>query len=178
MMDEPRYMKGTRLLSAAETLQEAIALEAESATDEAEELYQYVLVIEPKNAVASINLGTIYFNRKDYKAAETLYRNATEASPNYPLAFFNLGNVLDELKRKPESEAAHRKALAITPDYADAHYNLAHLLDRMGRSQEALKHWRKYAGLDPQSNYGEQAKLRVKRILATHPLQIVYRRGA
>ena len=87
--------------------------------------YERVLELDPEHAAAHINLGTLYYNRQDYKAAEEHYRHALRIDPRYALAHFDLGNVLDETGRVTEAIQTYLRALQLAPTYADAHYNLA-----------------------------------------------------
>ena len=123
--------------------------EAPATVAQAAELYGEILRLRPGHAPALINLGTIRYNRREYREAETLYRRATEADPEYALAFFDLGNVLDELRRIAEATAAYERAVELVPRYADAHYNLALALERQGQRRRALRHWMQYVRLDP-----------------------------
>jgi tetratricopeptide (TPR) repeat protein len=163
---------------AGEMFQRAVQLEEERGTiPEAAELYRRILAIKPAYAAAAINLGTIYYNQREFALAEQHYRMATEADPEYALAFFDLGNVLDELKRLPDSIAAYQRAIALVPNYADAHYNLALAYERQGHRRRALRHWLAYVRLDPVGPWANHAKAQAKKILSTERLAIVSRSG-
>lgn len=144
---------------------------------EAKEMYRLILELQPGHAPAAINLGTIYYNERDYNSAENFYRRATEADPDYALAFFDLGNVLDELQRLPEAIAAYERALELVPQYADAHYNLALAYERRSEPRRALRHWTMYARLDPAGPWASHARGQAKKILNRERLAIVSRHG-
>ena len=157
---------------------EAVRLEENAATlDEAVTLYLEILLERQDHAPACINLGTIYYNRREYAAAEQMYRRATEADPQYALAFFDLGNVLDEMQQLTEAVAAYRRALEIVPGYADAHYNVALAYERLGERRRALRHWMEYARLDPVGPWAAHAKAQARKILALEKLRVVSRSG-
>jgi tetratricopeptide (TPR) repeat protein len=163
---------------AQDMFQRAVQLEEDRATiPEAAELYRQILATKPQYAAAAINLGTIYYNQREFELAEQHYRMATEADPEYALAFFDLGNVLDELKRLPDSIAAYQRAIALVPQYADAHYNLALAYERQGHRRRALRHWLTYVRLDPVGPWANHAKAQAKKILSTERLSIVSRSG-
>ncbi len=155
----------------------AVAVHAEEAGrhDQAIQGYEAILALCPAHAPASINLGTLFYNRQQYLRAEQLYRMATEADPEYALAFFDLGNVLDELRRLPEAVAAYQRAVDLAPRYADAHYNLALALERSGERRRALRHWLKYIQLDAKGPWAEHARQQVRKTLAKEGLKVVYR---
>jgi tetratricopeptide (TPR) repeat protein len=156
----------------------AVRLEEGPATlAEAKQLYQDILEADPAHAAAAINLGTIFYNEREFLHAERLYRQATEADPEYALAFFDLGNVLDEMQKLPDAIQAYERALKLVPKYADAHYNLALAFERLQEPRRALKHWTAYAHLDPQGPWSSHARSQAKRILGGERLMIVSRFG-
>jgi tetratricopeptide (TPR) repeat protein len=156
----------------------AVQMEENPATmAEAVELYHAILAISPDHAPASINLGTIHYNQREYEHAERLYRQATIADPEYALAFFDLGNVLDEMQRLDEATESYQKAVALVPQYADAHYNLALAYERQGQRRRALRHWLAYVRLDPVGPWASHAREQARKILNTEKLSIVTRRG-
>ena len=156
----------------------AVHQEEDAATvPAAVETYKAILAIRPNHAPSLINLGTIYYNRREFVQAESMYRKATVSDPDYALAFFDLGNVLDEMQRLAEATAAYQRAVALVPQYADAHYNLALAYERQGQRRRALRHWLTYVRLDPVGPWANHAQAQAKKILSTEKLSIVSRRG-
>ena len=156
----------------------AVQLEESAATLEAAILlYEEILTIRQDHAPACINLGTIFYNQREFAQAENMYRRATEADPNYALAFFDLGNVLDERQRLAEAILAYQRAIEIVPAYADAHYNLALAFERQGERRRALRHWTAYMRLDPVGPWAAHAKGQARKILGFEKLRIVSRSG-
>jgi tetratricopeptide (TPR) repeat protein len=146
---------------AQEMFLRAVRLEESNRTvAEAAEMYRGILELQPNHAPAAINLGTIYYNQRDFAGAERMYRQATVADPEYALAFFDLGNVLDEQQRLPEAIVVYEQALKLVPGYADAHYNIALAYERMKEPRKALRHWTAYAKLDPTGPWASQAHSR------------------
>ncbi len=143
----------------------------------ATEIYQEILEVRPMHAPALINLGTIHYNRREFREAEGLYRRATEADPEYALAFFDLGNVLDEMQRVAEATEAYEQAVKLVPRYADAHYNLALAYERQGQRRRALRHWTQYVRLDPAGPWNAHARGQARKILKSEKLSIVSRSG-
>ncbi len=173
---------GVVTASAAAQVQElfvqAVQLEENPATlKQAIAGYESILLQKPDHAPACINLGTIFYNQRDFAEAERLYRRATEADPDYALAFFDLGNVLDEMQRLHDAIAAYSQAIALVPQYADAHYNLALAFERQGERRRALRHWMAYVRLDPVGPWAAHAKGQARKILALEKLRIVSRDG-
>jgi len=159
----------------AELFSRGVALEEDPRTQtQAMALYERVLELDPKHAAAHINLGTLHYNRQDYRAAEEHYRKALEIDARYSLAHFDLGNVLDETGRVAEAIQTYLTALQLAPTYADAHYNLALAYEKVKEPRKALKHWQAYIRLDSTGPWSSHARTQIKRILKTDPLRLVH----
>jgi tetratricopeptide (TPR) repeat protein len=155
-----------------------IALEEDPGSQlEAISTYQKVLDMEPEHAAAHINLGTLYYNRQDYRMAEKHYRQAIEIDPRYSLAYFDLGNVLDETGRVAEAIQTYKTALQLAPTYADAHYNLALAYEKIKEPRKALAHWRAYVRLDTTGPWAIHARNQIQRILQADGLKLVHSAG-
>ncbi len=166
------------LAQVQEMFAQAVQLEERNQTlQEAIEVYEEILEMKPDHAPACINLGTIFYNQREFERAEDLYRRATQADPEYALAFFDLGNVLDEMQRLQEAIEAYSQAIALVPQYADAHYNLALAYERQLERRKALRHWMAYVRLDPIGPWAAHAKGQAGKILAMEKLKIVSRAG-
>jgi len=142
-------------------------LDAEESGSPAElaiEAYQNALELNPAAAGALVNLGTIYYRRKDYAEAEKYYVQAVVADPSYPLAEFNLGNLYDEQGRAEDAARHYHRALELNPAYADAHFNLALLAERSGEPLKAVAHWKTYLKLDPSGSWAEIARRQLERL--------------
>jgi tetratricopeptide (TPR) repeat protein len=175
----PKLLRPLRTAeTAAELFAQGVALEEDPARqEEAIAAYTKALELEPKHAAAHINLGTLYYNRRDYSNAEIHYRAAIEADPRYALAYFDLGNVLDETGRLQHAVSAYRQAITLAPTYADAHYNLALAYEKLRQPRLALRHWRAYVRLDSVGPWSIHARSQIQKILEADKLRVVYRRG-
>ncbi len=159
----------------AELFARGVALEEDPKNQlQAIAAYERVLELDPDHAAAHINLGTLYYNRQDYRAAEQHYREALRIDPRYALAHFDLGNVLDETGRVAEAVQSYLTALHLAPTYADAHYNLALAYEKMREPRKALKHWQAYIKLDATGPWSSHARTQIKRILKSDPLKLVF----
>lgn len=153
---------------------EAVRHEEAGRSEAAIAAYETVLTALPGHPASAINLGTIYYGRREYARAEQFYRLATASDPSHALAFFDLGNVLDELKRMPEAIAAYRRSLALQPRYADAHYNLALALERHGCRRAALAHWNAYLRLDASGPWAAHARAQRRKTLAMTGMELMH----
>ncbi len=126
--------------------------------------YQKAAEIDPTSAGALVNLGTVYFNARDWRLAEQHYRKAVEVDPEYALAHFNLGNLYDERGDRTGALNHYLAAIRIHPRYADAHYNIALLYQSMGQPLKAVRHWKAYLSLDPASAWAAIARRELAKI--------------
>ncbi|HEX5229256.1 MAG TPA: tetratricopeptide repeat protein [Bryobacteraceae bacterium] len=126
--------------------------------------YQKAAEIDPTSAGALVNLGTVFFNARDWRQAEQYYRKAVEVDPEYALAHFNLGNLYDERGDRPAALKHYLAAIAIHPRYADAHYNIALLYQSMGQPLKAVRHWKSYLSMDPGSAWAAIARRELAKI--------------
>jgi tetratricopeptide (TPR) repeat protein len=164
--------------NAGEFFARGIALEEDPAAQvEAIEAYKKAIELDATHAAAHINLGTLYYNRRDYVSAEKHYRQAIEVDPRYALAYFDLGNVLDETGRLQDAVKAYKDAITLASTYADAHYNLALAYEKMKQPRSALRHWRAYIKLDNVGPWAVHARNQITKILSNEKLRVVYRRS-
>jgi tetratricopeptide (TPR) repeat protein len=126
--------------------------------------YSTAAEIDPTSAGALVNLGTVYFNAKDWRQAEQYYRQAVEVDPAYALAHFNLGNLYDERGDRTAALNHYLSAIKIHPRYADAHYNIALLYQSMGQPLKAVRHWKSYLTMDPGSAWAAIARRELAKI--------------
>jgi tetratricopeptide (TPR) repeat protein len=128
------------------------------------EAYEKSLELDPGSAGALVNLGTIYFNARDWKKAERFYVRALEADPEYALAHFDLANLYDERGEQKKALEHYLHALRIAPHYADAHYNVALLYQGSNQTMKAVHHWGAYLKLDPASHWANIARRELSKL--------------
>jgi tetratricopeptide (TPR) repeat protein len=163
----------------ADLFARGIVLEENPSTqNEAINIYLKVLEMDPTHAAAHINLGTLYYNRQEYKLAEKHYRSAIQIDPRYALAYFDLGNVLDETGRVDEAISTYKTAIQLAPTYADAHYNIALAYEKVREPRKALQHWRAYVKLDTTGPWTVHAKHQIQRIMQGDGLKLVHTQKA
>lgn len=152
--------------------QKGLDLEAEGApAEEVIEAYVKAAELDPASAGALVNLGTIYFNARQWSKAEKYYRSALEADSNYALAHFNLGNLHDERGDRAGAMEHYLAAIRLHPNYADAHYNLALVYQASGQLMKALRHWREYLKLDPTSSWAVIARRELDKLKKASVIQ-------
>lgn len=151
---------------ASELFYEALERENQGApAGEVAPLYKEALELDAECFGAHLNLGTIYFNQKNFRPAEHHYRRAIEIHPGYVLAHFNLASLHDEEGEVEKALDCYTRTLDLDPRYVDAHYNLALLYQNLGRLMEAARHWKIFLKLDPSSDWAMIARRELKRLI-------------
>ena len=154
-----------RLAEAERWFQQGLELEQTGApVERVIEAYVKSLEFDPQSAGALVNLGTIYFNARDWKRAERFYQRALEADSEYSLAHFDLANLYDERGDRERALEHYLAALRISPQYADAHYNLALLYQGLKQPMKAVHHWTTYLKLDPGSHWANIARRELQKL--------------
>ena len=144
--------------SAEKWFQRGLECEQTGAIPEAIKAYESAVALDPTSAGAWLNLGTIFFNARQFSKAEGHYRKALEADPKYALAHFNIANLYDERGDYERALRHYQEAVRLHPSYADAHYNLALLFQGSGQVMDAVRHWKTYLKLDPTSSWAAIAR--------------------
>jgi len=155
----PKAAEQARRFEAALWFEEALELEGKGAPVlEVIQAYEKAAELDPASAGVLVNLGTIYFNMRDWDQAERHYRRALEADPQYALSHFNLGSLFDEKGDRSQALLHYMMALRLDPNYGDAHYNLALLYQASGQVMRAVRHWKAYLKLDASSPWAAIAR--------------------
>ncbi|HEV7474265.1 MAG TPA: tetratricopeptide repeat protein [Pyrinomonadaceae bacterium] len=125
---------------------------------EAEEAYNSVLKIKPRDGRAAYGLGNIYSDQQRWEEAEAAYRNAAAWSPSDVDALVALSVVLvqprsgaDNAKRLAEAESFSRRAVQLQPKNAVAWDRLGVALQSRGLfNNETESAYRRAVELDPE----------------------------
>jgi len=155
--------RNTRTSSSVEERVEDLLDKGNDARDarkftEAEESYQGVLKIKPRDWRAAYGLGNVYSDQQRWDNAEAAYRNAVQWAPNEADAYVALSVVLvqpraggDNAKRFADAESFARKAVQLQPDNAVAWDRLGVALQSRNLLNSETEHcYRRAITLDPQ----------------------------
>lgn len=125
---------------------------------EAEDAYQSILKLKPRDGRAAYGLGNIYSDQQRWEEAETSYRNAANWSPTDVDALVALSVVLvqpraggDNAKRFADAEHFARRAVQLQPKNAVAWDRLGVALQGRGLfNNETENAYRRAVELDPE----------------------------
>ncbi|MFT4729958.1 MAG: tetratricopeptide (TPR) repeat protein [Granulosicoccus sp.] len=111
--------------------------------------YQKILVITPRNSVATQLLGTGYMQLNNFEESRVFLNSAIKLNPDYGEAYHNLAR-LDEVEHDLEaSEKNYRRAIALMPTNTDSIFSLANVLNAKGDLLESEKWYRRTIELNP-----------------------------
>jgi tetratricopeptide (TPR) repeat protein len=121
-----------------------------------ESLFRHALEVAPDNAVAHVNLGSVFEQAGRPDEAQTHYQEALRIDPGLAQAHNNLANVLDAMGKFTEAVPHYEEAIRLRPreSIPRNHYGMA--LAGQGRFTEALSNYAAamaVAPLDAQPHY-------------------------
>lgn len=105
---------------------------------EALQLFNEALRINPRSAEANLNLGNVLAETGRAEEALVSYDHALAIRPESAEALYGRGNALQTLKRHEEALASYDRALAIVPGRAEILGNRGNTLHDLKRYEEAL----------------------------------------
>jgi tetratricopeptide (TPR) repeat protein len=112
-------------------------------------LYTRTLDTSPDSVQIINNLGQVYYNRGDVKAAEREWLRAEKIAPDYPILLDNLGLLYIREQRYPEAIHALESSLRQGANNPDAHINLAEAYEALGRRERAEAELKSAVALAP-----------------------------
>jgi tetratricopeptide (TPR) repeat protein len=101
-----------------------------------ETYYRVTLAAVPEAGSLRLNLGAVYWNRREPAAAEREWRMALEAYPSAQL-LNNLGLVYAGSKQYDGAIEYFQRSMRLRPNNTDAHLNLGRIYEALGRTREA-----------------------------------------
>ena len=112
-------------------------------------LWEDIIKKSPAKIRVNNNLGTLYYDLKQYNRALDFFNKALEVNPGYASANNNRGAVYIEKGLLDLALKDINRAIAIDPEYASAYKNRGDIYKKKGRHQEALKMYDQALKIDP-----------------------------
>jgi predicted O-linked N-acetylglucosamine transferase (SPINDLY family) len=116
---------------------------------EALQLFNEALRVNPRSAEANLNLGNVLAESGRPEEALASYDNALAIRPAFAEALYGRGNALQALKRHEEALASYDRALAMAPGRAEILGNRGNTLHDLKRYEEALTSYEKAIAIVP-----------------------------
>lgn len=116
--------------------------------EQATDLYDDALTLEPESGVISYNLGNALYRQGQFEDASTaLLRGMLADDPEVRQnALYNLGNAFVQLEKYPEALTAYRKALELDPHDLDAKVNFEKAMQLLQKQQQEQQQQQKEKG--------------------------------
>jgi superkiller protein 3 len=121
--------------------------------------------LDPKNARAHLNLGSVYVQTNQEIKARSEFEKALDLDPWFPEAHNNLGLTLAKNGQLDQALDHFRRASELSPDYIEAWFNLGLALraaNRLDDAVEAFRHAAKVAPDNAQVQYALGTTLKDK----------------
>ena len=124
-------------LNVKEIFKSAINSHINKKLNEAKNLYNEVLKLEPNHSNALNNLGEIFRVEGETEKAKICYEKAIEVNPNLASAFNNLGLIYSKNKDKFKAKDLFIKAVDLDSNFANPNYNLGIIYKELGDYKKA-----------------------------------------
>ena len=106
---------------AEESLHQAAQIYMSSEKDEnAEEILNEILELQPDTVNVYNSLGVLYRKRGDFETALTQYKKALKIHPEAPHIYYNIGRVYLDLNKPQKAEIHFRHALKLDPNFEES----------------------------------------------------------
>ncbi|MSU49707.1 MAG: tetratricopeptide repeat protein, partial [Opitutus sp.] len=128
--------------------------------------FQRALALDPASAATELNLGTTFFEFRDFSSAATHFRRTLTLNPRDANAHSGLGATRFELRDATGALELYRAALALDPEHIAAHTNAGRALFALGRFAEAVAHYERvlaHSPASPAAPYRSRARARARR---------------
>ena len=135
-------------------------------TQDAIDTFNRALAIDPSNAAAKANLGTVSLAVNDYPRARAILEEALALDPDVSRAHNALGVIAAETGHPEEAIAHWKRAVELNPREWDTLFNLGKLLRRQGREAEARPYIERFVQTAPPAQYA--ADIRQLRASLSH----------
>jgi|TARA_B100001964_G_scaffold164338_1_gene180387 tetratricopeptide (TPR) repeat protein len=117
--------------------------------NEAKNIYNKIIKINPNIDVVQNNLGIIYLKSKLQKKAQSCFLNAIKINSNYIDAYNNLAMLNNEIGEYNKSITYSKKVLEIEPNVVKALFNLAYSYGKIGDEKNEIDFYFKTLNCDP-----------------------------
>jgi len=129
----------------------ANALAKQGRIDEAIQVAEQALQVQPNYAVAHYNLGNLYVLAGRFELSRRHFEESLRLLPDYAEAHSNYGQLLAEHGDLAAGIEHFHKAIALNPSLGRAHLNLAVALAKSGRLNEAVASLQRAVALSPEA---------------------------
>ncbi len=116
--------------------------------DEAIVNFEKALAMQPNDSASYVNLGAVYFKKKEFTKAEDNFRKAIETNPNNPNAYYNLAVIMEKKDIKKAIEL-YNKSLSLNPKNSSIYFNVSKLFLMNKNIEKAIEMLEKVLDINP-----------------------------
>ena len=140
---------GNASLDIEQVLALAISYHQAGNLQQAEQLCEKILSINPHHGEALHLRAVIFCRRGQYANAVSFFRRAIHVNPANPQYHYNLGTAFKDLGQFDDAIFSYGKALSLRPDYPESLNNMGIALHHQGRFEEAISSYQKALEIQP-----------------------------
>lgn len=155
----------TRLKICESNTMEAGCLAALGRTDEAFELFDRVLALDPDYAVGWAEKGKALHDQERHEEALTCLRKAASLDRSSYIISTDLGRLLRDIGRLGDALSCFDNALRVDPGYIPAWRGMAMALGELGALQDAIRCCDRLLQLNPGDEFAGEMKATIERAL-------------
>ena len=130
-------------------MERAVAFHQNGQLQQAQELYEGAVALQPGNSAAWQLLGTIALQTRNPRKALECLNRAIEIEPGDATAHCNRGLALQQLKSPDAARSDYERAVALDPRHSWAHCYLGNLLQEIGDFDRALLSYERAIEIQP-----------------------------
>lgn len=119
--------------------------------DQAADLLEKSVRIDPGEAYGYNALGIAYLEQADFAKSIPAFRDAAKRAPNWSYPLHNLALAYMEAGQPEDAIRSYLQAMKITPSFGYLPYNLGLIYQRLNRRKEAEDAYRQSMALSPES---------------------------
>lgn len=127
----------------------------------AEAGYNQALKFEPSNSIASLQLGRVKKQQKDFKKAQEEFANVLLIEPNNLAALYELASTSYYLGDIKTAQASIERYIKASPNKAEAYRAAGMIMAASGKSAQANDYFKKYEKLSENKSQAQTAKRRI-----------------
>ena len=127
----------------------ALQLQQTGQVEQAIELYQQILSIEPVHHPSLHCLGIVAAQCQDFQLAAAFFSRAIKANPKSPESYNDYANVLKANQQYQDALTHYQQAIKLKPYFAQAYYNQGNTYQVLGQYTAALAAFQQAVAIAP-----------------------------
>lgn len=123
--------------------------------------FRKALALNPKDAITYNGIGAALRAEKDIPGAIKNWEAAVKLDSHLAVAHYNLGTAYEAQGELEKALVSYESAIRNDPRLGEAYYRIGLIMQKRHRVEEAREHYKKALKVSENSDYSEDAKLRL-----------------